>query len=51
MGKHQHFLSETAVWATEAEFVTPSGKITSGKGTSKITIEGDRIINHSTDQS
>jgi len=47
MEKHQHFLSESAEWATEAEFVTPGGAITSAKGSSKITIEGHRISNKS----
>jgi hypothetical protein len=47
MENQQHFLSKSAEWTTEAEFVRPNGTITSGKGKSKISIEGDRILNQS----
>ncbi len=38
-----HFLSNTALWESLSEFVTPDGKISNATGESEIIINGDKI--------
>lgn len=47
MEKTLHFLSESAIWETTSEFVTPTGEVSKGTGESIIKIDGDLIINES----
>lgn len=42
-----HFLSETAVWESVSEFVSPDGTVSEGRGESAIHIEGGLITNES----
>jgi len=43
----KHFLSESAIWQTTSEFVTPNGDISYAKGESVISVEDKEIINES----
>lgn len=43
----KHFLSESAVWKTRSEFVTPDGQISYAEGESIISVTGKEIINES----
>ncbi len=43
----KHFLSESAIWQTSSEFVTPEGIISKGEGQSIISIYENEIINES----
>lgn len=43
----KHFLSESAVWQTTSEFVTPEGIISKGIGESVLSIHKEEIINKS----
>lgn len=43
----KHFLSESALWYSESEFVDPQGNITKTSGESKITVSENEIINES----
>lgn len=43
----KHFLSETAVWESISEFVSPNGKISYAEGESVITISEKEITNNS----
>lgn len=47
MEKTHHFLSESVIWETVSEFITPTGEISKGMGESVIKIDGDLIINES----
>jgi hypothetical protein len=42
-----NLLSESALWKTESEFVTPQGIIIPSKGETEIEIKGKVIINNS----
>jgi hypothetical protein len=42
-----NLLSETALWKTESEFVTPTGNITRSMGETKVEVKGKTISNHS----
>lgn len=43
----RHFLSESAVWQTTSEFVTPSGEVSNAEGESVISIFESEISNES----
>jgi len=43
----KHFLSESAVWESASEFVTPDGVVSHGYGESAITVNGNGIVNES----
>ena len=42
-----HLLSETAIWKSESEFVSPEGTITKAFGESSIVVKGSEIKNNS----
>jgi hypothetical protein len=42
-----NLLSETALWITESEFVTPDGVITRSKGETKVEVQDKTIFNNS----
>ena len=41
----KHFLSESALWYSESEFVDPQGNIAKASGESKITVTENEILN------
>lgn len=43
----KHFLSESTVWQSSSEFVTPDGQIAYAKGESVISVNEKEIINES----
>lgn len=43
----KHFLSESTIWQTTSEFITPNGQISYGMGETAITVLHDKIINNS----
>lgn len=43
----KHFLSESTVWQSSSEFVTPDSKIVYAKGESVISVNENEIINES----
>lgn len=43
----KHFLSESAVWQTTSEFVSPNGEISNAKGESVISISKTELTNES----
>lgn len=42
-----NLLSETALWKTESEFVTPNGNIARSMGETKVEVKGEAISNNS----
>ena len=42
-----HFLSEPALWISHSEFVDPQGKISVGRGETRIQIKGSVLYNES----
>ena len=42
-----HLLGENAIWISISEFVTPDGNILKATGETRITIDGNKIINKS----
>lgn len=42
-----HLLSETAIWKTESEFITPDGTVSKALGETSILIKGNEIENNS----
>lgn len=43
----KHFLSESAVWQTTSEFISPNGEISNAKGESIISVSETELTNES----